>query len=504
MSTLGKPKSTLWITTQEEYKTKAFEILNSYITYRKKYLIQNKNNYLTVKSTINDYFIKNHIIGKATYGIFVDKISKFLTFDIDIKANNINKSDVAKTQKWVLYKVVDVLEQEGLGQYLNISFSGSKGYHIDLVFNNPIRTEILKNYGEYIIKKYDLDNVLDYSNKRIAEVELRGCNNAGVKLPLGLNQKTKKYMGYLDDNYNIIKPNKDNFNNFELKVMDTEEFYILYSEVFEDIKELQFKKIQKNIIVKDKDNECTREKKELKYEKTELDYVVQNEILKNKGSRNDLIYLVALWCNSNKITRDMALKKLYNIIDNTPKELYQDITTKEFKYAECDRVIEKVYANNLVLFDEKDVKINKKILLWIMENCKTLKQMNIFLCHVYHCLKWGNSEGIYFLSQDRICEYSRTKKRDTVIKLNEELVKIGILEVVEKGKFIMLDEGIKKGIATTYKLAIPKEFLSNSKLKLNDKLDFIKLADKYLDKKDILAYIPKQTYYDNFKSKKSK
>ena len=502
MSISEKQKSSSWISTKEDYKKKAFEILNSYITYRKKYLIQNKDNYITVKSNIADYFIKRHIQGKSTYGIFVDKISKFLTFDIDIKANNINIDDVARTQKWVLYKVVDILEREGLGQYLNISFSGSKGYHVDLVFDNPIRTEVLKAYGEYIIKKYDLENILDYNNKKIAEVELRGCNNQGVKLPLGLNQKTKKYMGYLDDDYNMIKPNKSNFDDFELKILSTDKFYILYSEVFEDIKQVQIKK-QQNSIIKTKTlikDEVTKEPKELRYEKTELDYVVQNEVLKNKGSRNDLIYLVALWCNGNKIPRNMALKKLYNIIDNTPRELYQDITTLKFKYDECDRVIEKVYMNNLVLFDEKDVKINKKILLWIMKNCKTLKQMNIFLCHVYHCLKWGNSEGIYFLSENRITEYT-TATNKTIEKLNKELIDLGLLEVIEKGKYIILEEGIKKGIATTYKLTIPMNIMSNSKLKLSDKLDFIKLADKYLDQEDMLEHIPLRTYRRYFKSK---
>ena len=496
MNTSTPEESILWITTTEKYKEKAFGILNSYITYRKKYLIQNKNEYLTIKTSISDYFIKKHILGKATYGVFVDKISKFLTFDIDIKANNLRKNEIDRIQKWVLYKVVDILEKEGLGQFLNISFSGSKGHHVDLIFDNPIKTDDLKVYGEYIIKKYDLENILDYENKKIAEVELRGCNSQGVKLPLGLNQKSKKYMGYLDDNYNIIKPNE--FDSFKLKIMNTSEFYILYSEIFEDIKEIEIK-VKDRII--EHNDEVTEARRELKYEKTELDYVVQNEILKNKGSRNDLIYLAALWCNSNKMPRNKALRKLYNIIDNTPEELYQDVTTKGFKYAGCDRVLEKVYGNNLVLFDEKDVKINKKILLWIMGNCKTLKQMNIFLCHVYHRLKWGNNEGIYFLSQERICEYSGTKKRDTVIKLNQELITLGILEVVERGKFIILEDGVKKGIATTYKLTIPIDILSNSKLKLNDKLDFIKLTDKYLKKEDILQYIPKQTYHDNFKSK---
>ena len=215
-----------------------------------------------------------------------------------------------------------------------------------------------------------------------------------------------------------------------------------------------------------------------------------------------MIYLVALWCNTNKMDKDIALEKLYRIIENTPEELFNDKTSFEWKYKECKNVIEKVYLNNLVLFDCKKVGLNKDILIWVMENCKTLKQMNIFLCHIFHCLKWGNSEGIYFLSENRICDYTNTKKRDTVINLNKQLIELGILEVVKKGGYIDLKNGIKKGIATTYKLTIPQNIKNDIEFYIkNDKIDFIKLCHKYLKKENILAYIPLRTYRRYFKSK---
>ena len=476
----------LWISGTEQYYSKAFKVLNSYITFRKKHLLQTPKDYVTMYSNLNDWNLKQHIKGKSTLGIFVNEVSKFLTFDIDLKID-----DKKKYQKWVLYKVINALEEEGLGLHLNISFSGSKGYHIDLVFNEPIKTEVLRKFGEYIIKKYELDNICTEDKTLIAEVELRGCNNAGIKLPLSFNRKTNKYMYYLDDDLKKITVEK--FDKFELKILDTETFYNLYSSCFDEIIEVN----TKQIIINKKAN--TEDSKTLEYNKNELDYVVQNEVLLNKGSRNDIIYLVALWCNSHKISKDNALEKLYRIIDNTPTKLYNDKTSLEWKYKECRNVIDKVYLNNLVLFDIKKVKINKNILEFIMQNCKTLKQMNIFLTHIYHCLKWGNDEGIYFLSESKICEYSGAKKRDTVIKLNKELIDLGILEVVQKGKYITLDNKTKKGIATTYKLTIPNDLLKSCKILLSDdKIDFIKLSAKYLDKKTILKYIPKKTYYRNF------
>lgn len=477
----------------EQYFNKALEVLNTYITYRKKYLIQKENGYNTVFCTISDYNIKSHLKGVKTFGIFVDKISKFLTFDIDLKVADKEKEQY---KKWVLCKVIDCLEEEGLAQYLNISFSGNKGYHIDLIFDKPIKTDILQEFGRYIIKKYELDNIRA-GNKLICEVELRGCNKQGVKLPLGINRKTHKFMYYFNED---LKPysQKEFENEFKLKIIGSELFYNLYSKIREDTE------VNKKNIVYDKLKKTNNklDKKELEYDKTELDYVIQNEVLKNKGTRNDIIYLVALWCNTNKIKKDVALEKLYNIIDNTPKELFNDLTSYKWKYKECKNVVEKVYENNLVLFDCKKVGLNSDILEWIMSNCKTIKQMNIFLCHVYHCIKWGNEEGIYFLSENRICNYTGTKKRDTVINLNKQLIELGILEIVEQGKYIDLGNGIKKGIANTYKLAIPKELKNDIEFYIkNDKIDFIKLCHKYLKKENILAYIPLRTYRRYFKSK---
>lgn len=489
MNTVQKQIEEYPISGEESYFEKGIELLNSYITYRKKYLVQNKDNYITAFTTLSDWNIEQHLKGKVTYGIFVNKVSKFLTFDIDMKVKG---KEYERYNKWVLYKVRDVLIEEGLYKYLNISFSGSKGYHLDLVFDKPIRVQLLKDFGEYIIKKYELNNIVA-NGKKIAEVELRGCNAQGVKLPLGINKKSNAFMYYLDDDLKPVTQKK--FLNFELKIMDSEEFYNLYSSVFKEIDEIKKLEI-KNVIQAKTDNEI----KPLDYDKSELDFVIQNEMLKNKGTRNDIIYLIALWCNTNKIKKEEALEKLYRIIENTPEELYHDKTSFDWKYKECQRVVEKVYVNNLVLFDIKKVKINAKILEFIMQSCKTLKQMNIMLCHIYHCLKWGNDEGIYYLSLSTIEKYTGATHK-TIEKLNKQLIDLGILKEMQKGYYIDLGNGMKKGIATTYKLTIPNDLLKNSKILLSDKIDFIKVCAKHLDKNTIKKYISKQTYYDNFKSK---
>lgn len=493
MNIQKKYREELWISGTENYYSKCLEILNTYVSYRQRYLVQNQTDYLTVFAPIIDWDLKQHIKGRKTIGIFVNKISKFLTFDIDLKVKG---KEQEKYSKWILYKGIDALQEEGLGQYLNISFSGNKGYHIDLIFDNPISVEVLKEYGEYIIKKHGLDNIR-VNNKLIAEVELRGCSAQGVKLPLGINKSTQKYMYYLDEDFKPI--NQKNMQGFNLKILSSDTFYNLYSSAKDTTIE-----INRTEVITKKQSNTTRssESTELNYNKSELDYVVQNEMLKNQGTRNNIIYLVALWCNTNKIDKDIALEKLNRIIENTPQELFNNKTSTDWKNKESIKIIEKVYTNNLVLIDIKQVGLNSNILEFIMKNCKTLKQMNIFLCHIYHCFKWGNGKGEYFLSENRICEYAGVSYRGTVENLNKQLIDLGILEVVEQGRYVDLGNGIKKGIATTYKLTIPKAILKDFKFFIKkDKVDFIKLSQKYLSKEDILQYIPLRTYRRYFKTK---
>lgn len=316
-----------------------------------------------------------------------------------------------------------------------------------------------------------------------------------------VHKKTGNYMSFLDDNLELIPSWKN--DKIDFKICDSEDFYDIYSEIKDSFdygnkEEIDIIRYTTKASTKEIAN---KEGYDFTKHKSDLDYAIQNLCLLNKGTRNSIIYMMALYYNGHKVKREQAQENIYTMLANTPEELFNDSTSMAWKCKEVDKVIEKVYSNNLLLMDLKEVVLNAKVLEWIMDSCKTIKQMNIMLCHVYHRLKWGNEEGLYFLSQDTICQYTGTKKRDTVIKMNEELVKLGILEVVEKGRYL-LENGMKKGIATTYKLTIPQELFDSKIATFTIKtktIDFIKLSSKHLDKKTILKYIPKQTYSDNYK-----
>src|SRR5699024_4993332 len=109
----------------------AKKIKDYYITYTKKDIIQKKNSYTTTKWRLTDAAIYDHIKKKQPIGILSGNfITKFLTFDDDSK-------DYADT---MTLELVNTLAYEFDIAFENIlvTFSGNKGYHVTIFFDDVI------------------------------------------------------------------------------------------------------------------------------------------------------------------------------------------------------------------------------------------------------------------------------------------------------------------------------------------------------------------------------
>lgn len=69
------------------------------------------------------------------------------------------------------------------------SFSGSKGYHVELFFGDTIKTDILFNLYRYIIEECCLDQ---------KKVEFRPTDKAAIKLPLSVHPRTGKVCWFIE------------------------------------------------------------------------------------------------------------------------------------------------------------------------------------------------------------------------------------------------------------------------------------------------------------------
>lgn len=182
------------------------KINDLYISTRFKYLMQlHDGTYITLNSKdnkkhkpLNDGLIKSHLNGSATIGVFGGntKGSKFICFDID-------QSELIKS-KFLTYRLYNtLLEMNIKEEYIYISYSGNKGYHVEIFFDKFIDNRLIKRFYELTINNGEFHDIEE------GRIELRPIRqDVGVKIPLGVHKKTKNKCYYVDIN-NDLKPIED-------------------------------------------------------------------------------------------------------------------------------------------------------------------------------------------------------------------------------------------------------------------------------------------------------
>src|SRR5690625_4528245 len=187
-----------------------------YIQTRKKYLVQFPDNYVTMDRKnndnvwiLNDGMIKRHLQGGITYGIFSGGFfNKFMTFDVDY-------NDDEPMARWVTLKIIDTLVREfNISRSdIHVSLSGGKGYHIDLFFDKPLQVADTEAFYRKVMSEIELP--------KNGEVEFRPSWTQGVKLPLGIHQRTGNRCWFVDNE--TLEPIESFGYIMSIEPMDSEE-----------------------------------------------------------------------------------------------------------------------------------------------------------------------------------------------------------------------------------------------------------------------------------------
>lgn len=151
-----------------------------YITVRYKFLeYRNKQAYTVKKGDsrswgLCDNDLKAHLQGKKTIGIYFPKdYSDIIGLDIDIVDLNL----LNRTYQTIINYGIDE-------NSILISYSGSKGYHLDIFLSQMIDKAIINKFYQVLLQD------LRVSEKQI---ELRGGSGQGYKIPFGFHYKTGNY-----------------------------------------------------------------------------------------------------------------------------------------------------------------------------------------------------------------------------------------------------------------------------------------------------------------------
>lgn len=137
------------------------------------------NPFCTVRKMYDLENIEDHVVGKYAFGVFAgEKATKFISIDID--------DGEAET----VHRVVDTMEEMGVPrERIYVSFSGRKGYHVDIFFNTHLSNYHARIFYEVMIERGGFDR---------KKVEFRPTHTQAIKIPLGIHPATKKRCWYVD------------------------------------------------------------------------------------------------------------------------------------------------------------------------------------------------------------------------------------------------------------------------------------------------------------------
>ena len=358
------------------------KIINEYfITVRSKFLRQKLDgSYVTCpnpnsqQKPLNDFNIKDHLMHKRTYGIYVNKVTKFVAFDID--GCTLSNADHIK------HLLINCLTNLGFErEYIFTVFSGSKGYHVYLFFEEPYHVNIVNIMQSAIINKLEASFKI---SKGWGHIEIRPTQSLGIKLPLGINHKSGKTCWFCDK---FDKPIESYDVLFHLKKVPHD----MLTKVFAKIKynnntDYCLSQAKKNLNML---RGCGISSEQL--QRCRDAYLIG--IVEPHTRHNTLfaagVYLKYLGKNEEQCHEELSqwMDRQNDGVITTPRGLWQD---------DVDRVVSALYSRGYANSERPempDLFITKAIIRYIYTNVSVKNERKVLLLMIIDYMKyWSRSE----------------------------------------------------------------------------------------------------------------
>ena len=465
--------------TSKELTSKVVEQFNqlfivtkhSYIyenSYREKY--KRDDLYYRSKYPINDTALRKHIDGIQTCGILADNYSKFIAFDVDTKTSS--KSDTKHLVK-VLQEEFNINKRN-----IHVVFSGRKGYHVYIHFNNPTKVIYLRKFYYDVIQK---------ANFNIKQIEFRPSTSA-IKLPLGKHPITKKRCWYVDtitlEPIRSFKPilnlttisnefiNKTYYN--DLSITEQETFLSLASSMNLD-------------------------KVLLDENRSSIKYVLENNVLDKPNTRHIMTLLIGCYLKSQgediETTKQFINFIMLNTKDNRSGYIDTPRNRIEAKTSSQVNSIYKLdykYSHNI-----EDLSFSLEEIRDILE-VRNTKLMKLYLAHRIHSKRYANLEDeTYYMTYEQLKRYNVDSNRGRAL---EQLSKLSDrIEIVSRNVVDLEKTKQSKSVLkqpNRYKLI--RKFESNAtNITIESSFTLEELLVKVQDSNliDLKPYLSRDLYY---------
>lgn len=458
--------------------------------------LQEKRDYPTgwVPRFLTDDVIYNHFTGKQFFGVYADKETRFILFDVDTKENAIN--DVQKLRR-VLIENFEIPDE-----YINIAFSGSKGFHLFITFNYSV--DVLKIQDFY-------NDVLEIGDFNSNDIELRPgkYNSYAVKCIFALHPETQKRAWLVNkDTFECI----ESFDTiFDIKQMDCSYFRHYKAETktgdkytptqdthtqMARIQEYRIKidkKETKPITNKDKNNKVEQVKK-----------VLESEQLLYPSTRDDVAFWGSIYLRSLNYSSEETIAILNNIYTNTLKKNPSFIDMEpEYIADETARVVNNTYELGYRLFKSTQSK-NMKWSKGEIDEILSVKEYHLKRLY-YMLLKHAKIHGReFYMTTRQMADSGANTDRTGLKKDIHKLQELGKIEIVRYGEF---DKQLQYYKPNMYR--IPKRDKKNNpdtdNIEITTDINFEKwlftLQDNSVIKlKDYISYPKRKKIIDMYKS----
>lgn len=409
-----------------------------YIMQRKKYLMQvkktititanktitNKNGGQFKPPPLNDSLINEHLLGKASYGVFSTYQTKFIVFDFDFE-------DDFQLCKWYYYRVRYALLELGIAeQYIYAILSGGKGIHLTLYFDNPIP---ISN------AKLIYSNALQVANlqEMSSQIEYRPTNKQGVKLPLGKHYKTGKKTCFVNTlNVDEVLPDETILNIHKIPIHVIDKILDIEPSLYDSMDDEQIQQVAQSELY-DNMNELDIYKlgQDEQYTASYYNDLYTNG-LKARNTRHKITLILAIYFKSYyEMSRDEVFNRLKEWLDRQDKTLYS--SSYEVAVADTSQIVKDVFDKDYSLtIQQTDIHISVNELRVILTarsmNNKyfTSKQKLVLFALLLHSKRYTNENNkIFYMTYEQMTNVTGVTNRRSLQPIINQFEDAGLITI---------------------------------------------------------------------------
>ena len=356
-----------------------------------------------------------HTEGRFGIGVYFAKNStKFIGLDVD------------ETDLEVLRKVYDAVIRLGVPQEsILCSFSGKKGYHVDIFLSAYVSKLVAKKFHEVLLVEADVTS---------KQVELRGGGGQAYKLPFGHHYETGNYCHAVDENGIEICNNEIIDYLCQIKpvapIVVCDAVDINYSIV--DDAEIAFEDLQESVVKLPKHSNTNE---------NDIDQV--ERLLKSGvhevGRRNKAILLVSSYLKDVKeLSLDQTIDCLVKwvkaswakgIVDRDLirqiKDVAKSVYKTDYRFSTKARRV-KIYAPDIR--EIMSVEVN--------HSARTSALRRLYFALLIHSRAYAGTDGRFYMTYEQLGNMGAGCERSAVYKNIQDLVKMGKVEIIQSGEKI--------------------------------------------------------------------